>query len=181
MANSSKQSYNKLKERIIKLEKELNEIKNPQNNLSYTKLTNELYELRKKNKDLSEYENKLLSENKLARKGEKGIISIDKDYFRIFNEFYSGIIILQLEKPDDYRTLRLVYGNQESEKLLGLNINDVKGKTFDDIFPEFQEEEIARLLSEVVTLKKAKKIKEISYNLKNTEPGIIAIKPFRKV
>lgn len=178
MANSSKQSYNKLKERIIKLEKELNEIKNPQNNLSYTKLTNELYELRKKNKELSEYENKLLSENKLARKGKKGTISIDKENFRIFDEFYSGIIIFQLEKPDDYRTLRFVYGNQESEKLLGLNINDAKGKTFDDIFPEFQEEEIARLLSEVVTLKKSKKIKEISYNLKNIEPRIISIRAF---
>ena len=61
MASSNKQSYNKLKERLLKLEKELDEIKNPQNNLSYTQLMNELYELRRENKELSEYENKLIS------------------------------------------------------------------------------------------------------------------------
>ncbi|UCH13614.1 MAG: PAS domain S-box protein [Bacteroidales bacterium] len=178
MANSNKQSYNKLKERVLKLEKELDEIRNPQNNLSYTRLTNELYELRKKNKELSEYENKLLSENKLAGKGKKGITDIDKENFTIFDEFYSGIIILHLEKPDDYRTLRIVYGNKESERLLGLNINDLKGKKIDDISPEFKQKEISQLLSEVVSSNKSRKIKEISYNPKSTEPAIISIRAF---
>ncbi len=175
MDNTKKLSYNKLKDRVLKLEKELNEIKKAQNNLSYSQLINELYELRRKNKELSEFENKLLNDTKVTRKIKKGI---NKENFKVFDDFYSGIYILHPEKNNDTSDLRLVYGNSESEKLLGLNVDDIKGKTINAIFPEFQKEGIPQLLSEVLTLKKPKKIKEISYKLKKIEPAIISIKAF---
>ena len=65
MANTNKLSYNKLKDKILKLEKELNKIKDSQNNTSYSQLINELYELIKKNKELSESENQLLKDKEL--------------------------------------------------------------------------------------------------------------------
>jgi PAS domain S-box-containing protein len=178
MDNTKNLSYNKLKDKVLKLEKELNEIKNSQNNLSYSQLINELYELRKKNKELSESENKLLRDSKVTDKEKKGIKSINKDNLRIFDNFYSGIYVLQLKKINDPNNLRLVYGNRESERLLGLNVNDIKGKTIDEIFPEFKKEGISQLLSEILIVNKPKKIKEITYKLKNIEPAIISIKAF---
>jgi PAS domain S-box-containing protein len=178
MGNTKNLSYNKLKDKLLKLEKELNEIKNSQNNLSYSQLINELYELRRKNKELSESENKLLSDTKVTRKEKKGIKGINKENFRIFDNFYSGIYILHLKKISDPNDLRLVYGNSESERLLGLNVNDIKGKTIDEIFPEFKKEGISQLLSEVLILNKPKKIREITYKIKSIEPAIISIKAF---
>jgi len=178
MVNTNRLSYNKLKDKILKLEKELNEIKNSQNNSSYSQLISELYELVKKNKELSESENQLLKDKKTKYKVKKDIKSISEENFRVFDDFYSGVFIFHQEKINNTSDLRLVYGNSESEKLLGLTVNNIKEKTINEILPEFQKAGISQLLFEVITLKKPKKIKEISYKLKNIEPGIIAIKAF---
>jgi PAS domain S-box-containing protein len=178
MANINKLSYNKLKNKILKLQKELEEITELQNSSSYSQLISELYKLWEKNKELLESGNKLVKENKAGYRSDKGIKGIDTGNFGVFDDFYSGIYILQLERINDSENLRVVYGNPESEKLLGLNVNEIKGKTIDKIFTEFKTEGITRLLTEVLVSRKSGKIKDISYNFRNIEPGIMSIKAF---
>ncbi len=178
MDNTKKLSYNKLKEKISKLEKELDEIKNSRDNLAYSSLINELRELRKKNEEFLESDKKLLIDNKTEHKSGKDKKIKSEENFSIFDSFYSGIYILQLGKTNDSDSMRLVYGNPESEKLLGLKVDDIRDRTINEIFPDLLKDGISRLLSEVSVLKKPKKIKEVSYKFKNVEPGIISIKAF---
>jgi PAS domain S-box-containing protein len=178
MDNTKKLSYNKLKDKILKLEKELNEIKNSRDNLSCSGLINELRELRKKNEELSESDKKLLNDNRTERKSRKDIKNLSKENFEIFDNFCSGIYILKQERADDPESMRLVYGNPESERLLGLKVDDIKNRTINEIFPDLYKDGISQLLSEVLILKKPKKIKEVFFNFKNTEQGIISFKAF---
>ncbi len=117
MDNTRKLPYNKLKDKILKLEKELNEIKNSRDNLAYSGLINELRELRKKNDELLESDKKLLINNKTEHKSGKDIKNKSEENFGIFNSFYSGIYILQLEKADDPDSMRLIYGNSVLKKI----------------------------------------------------------------
>ena len=95
--------------------------------------------------------------------------TIDIEDFKLFNDFPSGILILHLETKENPQDMRIVYGNSECRKLLGINTDDLPEKKIDTVLPELSERKIVQALTEVVFSQKAKDIKVISHKKKNNE------------
>ncbi len=111
-------------------------------------------------------------------KTEPTVNIVSKEDFKLFDNFPSGIFILHLEKKDNPFTLRLVYGNFESRKLLGINADNITGRTIDTILPEFREERLLQSLTGVIFSQKAEDIKVIPVKKKGGEPEFISVKAF---
>ena len=68
----------------------------------------------------------------------------------IFNNIQLGIYIYHLEDINDDRTLKMVAANPITQKLTGVPVKDIIGKTLDENFPGLREKGIPQKYAEVI-------------------------------
>ena len=95
-----------------------------------------------------------------AQKKAEAILQQSDD---IVNNIQVGLHIYSLEDINDDRTLRLISANQSSERLTGVPVADLIGKTLDENFPGLREKGIPQKYAEVVRTQKAEEIDDIYY------------------
>ena len=174
----NKLSYNELEEKVVRLEEELRNIKQFENQKSYSELIAELNELKQKNKKLSEFEIKLPEQNDETIIENNSTEGINAQEFRIIEHFYYGVYVLKLEGSPASKILRLIYANPASELITGVKKDDIINKTIRESFPEFEKNGIIKLLDKVIKTRKSSELKEIYYSNENTGPRFFSVKAF---
>lgn len=96
----------------------------------------------------------------------------------IVSNIQLGIYIYLLEDLDDDRTLRMVAANPASEKLTGVSIADVVGKTLDENFPGLREKDIPQRYAEVVRTQNPIEIEDIYYGDDRVVAAAFSVKAF---
>lgn len=82
----------------------------------------------------------------------------------IFNLFPFGLFIYKFEKPDK---LFLLFGNKTAEKKLNLNIQDILGKEFSEIWTEAEKYDLKSKFLSVFNSSQYKELEQIEYRDKN--------------
>ena len=96
----------------------------------------------------------------------------------IVDNIQLGIHIYQLEDMNDDTTLRMVTANPASEKLTGVPVKDVIGKTLDENFPGLREKGIPQMYAEVVRTQVPVEIEDIYYGDDRVISGAFSVKAF---
>ena len=96
----------------------------------------------------------------------------------IFNNIQSGIYIYRLMDINDDKTLIMVSANPASEKLTGVPIKKVVGKSLDENFPGLRAKGIPQLYAEVVRTQQPIQIEDIYYTDERIIGGVFAVKAF---
>ncbi len=96
----------------------------------------------------------------------------------IFNNIQSGIHIYELEDLNDDTTLRMIAANPATEKLTGVPVGEIIGKTLDENFPGLRSKGIPQNYAEVVRTKNAYEIEDIHYSDERVVAGAFAVKAF---
>ncbi len=81
----------------------------------------------------------------------------------IFINIQTGMHIYELENPEDDTTLRMVGANPATEKLTGIPVEDIIGKTLDENFPGLRRKGVPQKYAEVVRSGKPLEIEDIHY------------------
>lgn len=82
----------------------------------------------------------------------------------IVQNIATGIYVYKLEKASDDRSLRLIFANKASEELTGAKVEDITGKTIDEIFPNLRKKEIPELYAQIAKNGKQTEIKDFIYS-----------------
>ena len=96
----------------------------------------------------------------------------------IVDHIQLGIYIYQLEDINDDRTLRMVSANPASEKLTGVAVKKIIGKTLDENFPGLREKGMPQKYAEVVRSQKPIEIDNIYYGDDRVISGAFSVKAF---
>ncbi len=96
----------------------------------------------------------------------------------IVNNTQLGIYIYKLESPDDDRTLTMIAANPASEKLTGVPVTEVIGKTLDENFPGLREKGIPQKYAEVVRTQNPIEIENIYYGDNRVVEAAYSVKAF---
>jgi PAS domain S-box-containing protein len=96
----------------------------------------------------------------------------------IFNNIQTGIHIYELENLNDDRTLRMIAANPATEKLTGVPVGEIIGKTLDENFPGLRKKGIPQKYAEVVREKNAYELEDINYSDERVVAGAFALKAF---
>ncbi|MBE9510482.1 MAG: PAS domain S-box protein [Bacteroidetes bacterium] len=96
----------------------------------------------------------------------------------IVDHIQLGIYIYQLEDINDDRTLRMVAANPASEKLTGVAVKNIIGKTLDENFPGLREKGIPQQYAEVVRSRKPIELDDIFYGDDCVISGAFSVKAF---
>jgi|GEM_PF-3773206 len=96
----------------------------------------------------------------------------------IFNNIQSGIHIYELEDLNDDKTLRMIAANPATEKLTGVPVGEIIGKTLDENFPGLRSKGIPQKYFEVVRTKNAYEIEDIYYSDERVVAGAFSVKAF---
>ena len=96
----------------------------------------------------------------------------------IFESIQTGIHIYELEDPDDDRSLRMIAANPATEKLTGIPVGEIIGKTLDENFPGLREKGIPQKYFQVIKTKIPVEINDIHYSDERIMEGAFAVKAF---
>ena len=96
----------------------------------------------------------------------------------IVNNTQLGIYIYKLESLDDDRTLTMIAANPASEKLTGVPVTEVIGKTLDENFPGLREKGIPQKYAEVVRTQNPIEIENIYYGDNRVVEAAYSVKAF---
>ncbi|MBN2213418.1 MAG: PAS domain S-box protein [Bacteroidales bacterium] len=96
----------------------------------------------------------------------------------IFNNIQSGIHIYELEDLNDDSTLRMIAANPATEKLTGVPVNKVIGKTLDENFPGLRSKGVPQKYAEVVRTGNSYEIEDIRYSDERVVAGAFSVKAF---
>lgn len=96
----------------------------------------------------------------------------------IVNNTQLGIYIYKLESPDDDRTLTMIAANPASEKLTGVPVEEVIGKTLDENFPGLREKGVPQKYAEVVRTQNPIEIEDIYYGDNRVVEAAFSVKAF---
>ncbi len=108
---------------------------------------------------------------------KKGEIAL-KEAAEIFNSSQNGIYIYVLEDLYDDSTLQLLNANPASEKLTGMQLNNIIGKYIDENFPNLRADNIPRKFAEVVRTQKPIEIETYQYSDDNISKSFFSVKAF---
>ncbi len=96
----------------------------------------------------------------------------------IVDHIQLGIYIYHLEDINDDRTLRMVAANPATEKLTGVAVKNIIGKTLDENFPGLREKGIPQKYAEVVRSQKPVEIDDLYYGDDRVITGAFSVKAF---
>ncbi len=96
----------------------------------------------------------------------------------IFDNIHSGIYILELEDPGDDSSLKVIMANPATEKLTGIPVKEITGKTVDENFPGAGSKGVQQILAKVVRNKETCEIDRFDYSDARVEAGTYSIKAF---
>ncbi len=96
----------------------------------------------------------------------------------LFENIQTGIHIYELEDPDDNKTLRMIAANPATEKLTGVPVGEIIGKTLDENFPGLREKGIPQKYFDVVQTKIPIEISDIYYSDERVISGAFSVKAF---
>jgi two-component system, cell cycle sensor histidine kinase and response regulator CckA len=82
----------------------------------------------------------------------------------IVDNIPTGLLIYHLEDLGDDRTLTLAAANKAAENMTGISIDEVVGKTLDEIFPSLREKEVPQRFADVVRTGIPTASEDISYS-----------------
>jgi PAS domain S-box-containing protein len=88
-----------------------------------------------------------------------------------------GVIVLQLENPQDASSFRIIDLNPVAASLIGSTFEDLRGRTLAD-FPHLLETSLPRQCLRVFRSRKARSLGEISYGDERIRPGVYALRVF---
>lgn len=93
-------------------------------------------------------------------------------------DFNMGLLIYLLENPDDARTLKLIYANQEASRYTGVDLQPRVGKYIYDAFPALASTEIPKAFQEVLLKKEAARIGMVEYSDEQIGRSAYSVKAF---
>lgn len=96
----------------------------------------------------------------------------------IFSEMNIGLVVFQLEVPNDKNTLRLVYTNKQASEYSNADVSKHIGKYIGDAFPPLAQSDIPDLYAEVIKTKQSRNIGAFEYKDAQAGTGYYAIKAF---
>ena len=96
----------------------------------------------------------------------------------IINNMQVALVVYQLEKIDDDRTLRLKRANPAASEFTGVDIGKLVGLTIDQAFPDIRALDLPRKYADVVRTGKSFTISEITYGDKRIKQSIFSIRAF---
>jgi PAS domain S-box-containing protein len=89
-----------------------------------------------------------------------------------------GLHIYKMEKLDDDRSLRLVFANPASAEYTGVRVEDVVGKTIDEISPGLRTKGFPQKFADVIRTKMLLAIDDIYYGDNRVIEGAFSVKAF---
>jgi len=105
-----------------------------------------------------------VEEKTQLNKTENGTKASLEIYKKIIESIPMGIVVLELEKPADFRTFRIIETNDAANKASGINLKKFVGKTLYESFPVLYEEtDWPKQYLEVIEKGIVKNIGEIEY------------------
>ena len=96
----------------------------------------------------------------------------------IFDNIHAGIYILELEDPGDDSSLKVIMANPATEKLTGIPVKEITGKTVDENFPGAGSKSLQQILARVVRNKETCEIDRFDYSDARVEAGTYSVKAF---
>jgi PAS domain S-box-containing protein len=110
--------------------------------------------------------------------GRSNVEAFSKRSAHIADNIQVGLYIYKLENRDDDRTLRMMQANQASEKLTGVPVSDIIGKTLDDIFPGLRSIGIPQKFAEIVRSQTPSELPSVRYGDERVDERIYSVKAF---
>jgi PAS domain S-box-containing protein len=101
-----------------------------------------------------------------------------QQYADIAQNMQLGLYVFHLEALDDDRTLRLVAANPASTSRMGLNAQEMLGKTMDELFPNLRAIGLPERYAEVVRAEKAVTFEDLTYGDDRIKKSVFAVKAF---
>lgn len=86
-----------------------------------------------------------------------------RTYADVVSNMQVGLHVYQLEHIDDDRTLRMIATNPAASLFTGTSVDDVLGKTIDEIFPELREKGIPNIYADVIRTGEKRDIEDVSF------------------
>ena len=96
----------------------------------------------------------------------------------IFSEMNIGLVVFQLEQPNEKTKLRLVYANKQASDYSSADLGKHLGKYIGEAFPPLLESDIPDLYVEVINKRESRNIGAFEYRDAQTGTGYYAIKAF---
>lgn len=96
----------------------------------------------------------------------------------IFADLNMGLFIYYLEDPDDPKTLRLVYANNEASRSTGANLNHMIGKSILEAFPNLADTGLPEAFAEVLAKREPKRWENFEYSYKQLQKKTYDVKAF---
>src|SRR6266436_675401 len=98
-------------------------------------------------------------------------------YQEIFRGLPVGIVVLQLESPNDVRTFRIIDVNPAVALLTGAALEDLRGRTLTE-FPKLLKTRFPRTCFEALESRESRDLGEISYGDERIREGIYSVRVF---
>jgi PAS domain S-box-containing protein len=89
-----------------------------------------------------------------------------------------GLLIFQLDNPQDDKSLRLVYANHAAANHTGMSIEQFAGKTINEIFPGLCSADVIPKYANVVRKQQETDVEELLYDDNQDKPSWFSIKAF---
>ncbi|WP_235185431.1 PAS domain S-box protein [Desulfonatronum thiodismutans] len=96
----------------------------------------------------------------------------------IVENIHTSLYVYQLEDLDNDRSLRMVEANPATEKLTGIKVVDVLGKTIDENFPGLRKTGIPHRFAEVVRSRQSAEIGDVDYEDDRVRRAVFSVKAF---
>lgn len=89
-----------------------------------------------------------------------------------------GLLMHHVADPDDLKSIRFIYANDEASKYTGTDLSKLLGKPLHEAFPGLSETEIPETFAEVVRTQEARTIGVLEYQDENVKQGFYSVKAF---
>ena len=96
----------------------------------------------------------------------------------IFENIQTGMHIYEIEDIDDDKTIRMIAANPATEKLTGVPVGEIIGKTLDENFPGLRAKGIPQMYAGVIRTKNSVEIEDIHYSDERVVAGAFKVKAF---
>ena len=116
----------------------------------------------------------ILNDVTLEKKNEEAL----QRAANIFKNIQIGLFIYHLEDLNDDHTLRMIAANPASSKLAGISVNNMIGKTIDEIFPNLRKMNIPQQYAEVVKTQIPIELEDVYYTDDKIEYAAFSLKVF---